>query len=98
MTMPAYSGLDLVLLALAVLYGSHVITRLDGPFGLFARMRARWPHGPLHCRYCVGFWLAVGLFFSHLVLPGLTWVLAAVGLAMLLYSHTGMKFDGAERD
>jgi hypothetical protein len=90
--MPPYGVLDLILLALAVLYVGHVLVQTEGPLHLFRKLRD-WARRPLRglfdCIWCVVFWAALALFFLHQFAPGITWVLAMAGAAMALRSYTG---------
>lgn len=90
--MPEYTALDLLLLALAALYTTHVITQTEGPFYVFRRLRdktRRYTAGLLGCPWCTVVWVALILFFLHQFAPGVTWILATAGAAMALRSYTG---------
>lgn len=90
--MPPYGVLDLILLALAVLYIGHVVTQTDGPAHIFHNLRDKTRRrlgGMLDCPWCVTFWAALVLFFLHQFAPGITWVFAIAGAAMALRSYTG---------
>lgn len=92
MMMPDYTLVDLILLALAVLYISHVLTQTDGPFQVFRQLREKTRErlgGMMDCIWCVVFWVALVLFFLHQYVPGITWIFAIAGAAMALRSYTG---------
>jgi len=90
--MPPYTLIDLVLIALAVLYIGHVITQTEGPAHSFRALRDKTRRrlgGMFDCPWCVSFWAALTLFFLHQVAPGVTWIFAIAGAAMALRSYTG---------
>lgn len=78
------SALNFVVAILAVYRLSFLIAREDGPFDLFARLRARvgqgtWVGRGLHCVLCVSFWLALA---------------AALALRLATYTETLLAWQG----
>lgn len=91
--MPDYTLIDLLLLAAATLWVSHVVTATTGPGRLFIRLRDATRQrlaGLFDCIWCVSVWVALVLFFSHQYVPGITWILAIAGAALMLRSYTGV--------
>lgn len=81
---------DLLILALATWYIAHVITRTDGPYAVFRKLRQAMPMGGLlTCINCAAIWIAVGLWvvwqtpIAALVLP---FAVAGAGLMIGAYS------------
>lgn len=93
LTMPSYSVLDWALIAFAALYITHVLTATEGPFHSFQWLREnsrRALGGVLDCAWCTVFWVALGLFIGHQIAPGVTWVFAVAGAAMVIRSYSGV--------
>jgi hypothetical protein len=94
---------DLIILALATWRISRIVTREDGPFGVFSKWRAYAKarqdmgkaltlYGLLSCIYCLSVWVALGLLALHLfVTPYVSYVFAVSGLALMLRSYTGVQ-------
>jgi hypothetical protein len=72
--------LDLLIIGALATYGmSYAITSLEGPFGVFARIRGatdqqrNWIERGLHCVICVSFWIGLPV---ALIINGFTaWAL-----------------------
>lgn len=69
---------------------SSLLTREEGPFGLFSRLRGagagRGPRRPLHCFYCASMWVAIpitGFVAPWSVASVVIWI-ALSGAACLL--------------
>lgn len=91
--MPAYTPFDLLLLAVATLWVAHVITATQGPGRLFLRLRDATRQrlaGLFDCIWCTSVWVALLMFFLHQFVPGLTWIFAIAGAALMLRSYTGV--------
>lgn len=85
------SAFDYLILALAVWRVSHLISREDGPFYIFKRLRNRLPLGGLTaCIYCLSVWIAAALYllwftaFQPVIL-----IFALSAGALMLGSYTG---------
>jgi hypothetical protein len=51
---------DILVLAVATWYIAHVITRTDGPYGVFRKLRKEMPMGGLlTCITCASIWVAL---------------------------------------
>lgn len=86
------SWLDGIVLVAAVLYVSLALTSQDGPWGLFRRLRAAWPGGPLRCIVCTAPYVA-GALLALYPWPPTRWVIWALGLAgaaLMLRTYTGV--------
>jgi hypothetical protein len=84
---------DLLILALATWYLSHVITTpsISGPYKSLALLRERVSLGGLtHCKVCFAPWAAALLFvLGHTPLQPIVVVLALAGAALMLGSFSG---------
>lgn len=83
--------LDLIAVALAAFYLALTVTSTPGPFGVFERLRARFPGSHLvTCLPCASLWTAA-LFYGLLLTPlaALTWIAAAAGASVFAWRHTG---------
>ena len=83
--------LDLLILCLFTWYVSYVLVKTDGPFDVFAKLRARVTFGGLLlCQYCLAPWIAA-LGYVTLLSPYAFIVVigAASGGAMILHRYTG---------
>jgi hypothetical protein len=70
--------LDILILALATWYVAHVLTRTDGPYGVFRNLRKAMPMGGmLTCMTCAAIWIAVAW-----------WVIWQTPIAALAYPFT----------
>ena len=80
--------LNLLILALATWRLAYMVAKEDGPFNVFAVMRARFTW--LACIYCVSVYAALLVYavLMSTLLP-LAYILAGSGGAMLLYRYTG---------
>lgn len=86
--------LDLVLIALAVLYCAEVISSKSGPLGVFTNLRARVPLGGLtSCPWCLWPWLATVFIGLHYLWAPAVWPFALAGGAAALRSYTGVAHD-----
>lgn len=83
--------LDLLILSLFTWYVSYILVKTDGPFQVFAKLRARVTFGGLLlCLYCTVFWVALTgyvLFQSPYVI--IVYAGAMSGGAMILHRYTG---------
>jgi hypothetical protein len=83
--------LDLLIMILAVWRISHMISREDGPFCVFKRLREKLPLGGLTaCIYCLSVWIAAALYLLWFtafqpVIP----IFALSAGALMLGSYTG---------
>lgn len=86
------SSEHLVIGALFVWYVVYTVTRTDGPWQVFLRMRERYPLGGLTtCPKCLAFWLA--LIFLVLVYFDVAWLaypFALAGGAIALGAFIGL--------
>lgn len=89
---------DLLLIALATLYVSHVLTHTEGPFFAFRWLRDRtrrpfnlFPFALLDCIWCTVVWVAGVMLFIYFVYPLIVWLFAIAGAAMMIWTYTGMK-------
>jgi hypothetical protein len=90
---------ELLILACATWYISFVLTRLPGPFGVFARMRERPQFGIMKCIYCLSFWIAIALYvLMYNDFEELVWILGICGGAHMLASFTGVNYYGNADD
>lgn len=76
--------MDFLVLALATYYLVIALTRTDGPWGAFYKLR-RYQWLPLHCTTCTAFWMAIAtclLSFAgeHFLLT----ILAVAGIVTLI--------------
>lgn len=82
--------LDFALIALATLYLSEIITGKDGPFGIFAKLRALPSMGLLRCIWCTAPYVALLMLGVYWFAPPVVYVFAVAGLALALRSYTGV--------
>lgn len=82
---------DLLILAAATWYIAHIITRSDGPYGVFRKFRQAMPLGGLTtCIHCAAIWVAVALWIlwqtpiAAVVLP-----FAIAGAGLMIGSYSG---------
>lgn len=72
--------MEAVALAAATYYLTYVLTRSNGPLGVFYRLR-RYKWLPLHCTPCTAFWAAIAVFaLWNLKLEPAIYVLALAGV------------------
>jgi len=87
------SAIDLIMLICATWYISFIVTKLRGPFGLFADLRKRPILKVLKCIYCLSFWVGLGLYaLLYYEIPEPVYVLGIVGASHLLSSWTGVNY------
>ena len=75
----------LIITTLATYGFSSLITTYDGLWGVFAKLRQKYPHSAFTCTVCLSLWVAVP--FIALAWLGFSWVLlpfAIVSIVMLL--------------
>ena len=81
--------LDFIIAAIATWRLSYMVTKENGPFGVFLFARTKMG-GALDCIYCLSVWVAtvctVLLYFN---LALILYPFAISGLAMMLRSYTG---------
>ena len=84
-------GLDLLILALFAWYVSYVLVKTDGPFKLFARLRAVTTFGGLlECQYCLILWIALlGYVLISSPFVPIVSIGAGAGAGMLAHRYTG---------
>lgn len=82
---------DILILAAATWYIAHIVTRSDGPYGVFRWLRKEFPLGGLTtCIHCAAIWVAVGLWvlwqtpIAALVLP-----FSIAGAGLMIGSYSG---------
>jgi len=88
------NALDLLILAAATAYVAFVVTSKDGPFRVFARLRAALPLGGLMaCVWCLAVWVAAALYLAWIsvVLQPVVIILAIAGIALMLASYSGVQ-------
>ena len=81
--------LDLIIMAIATWRLSHMLTKEEGPYGVFLIARKKLG-GALNCIYCLSVWVGMfctALWYFNLML--IIYPLAISGLAMMLRSYTG---------
>lgn len=82
-----------IVIALATWYVSYVVTKSDGAFGMFKRLRSSFPLGGLTtCIVCLSLWAAMALIVvwnGGEVLRFFVYALALAGLSVMLGSYSG---------
>jgi len=93
------SPFDFIVISLATWRMSHLLSREDGPFDIFDKIRLRFgavwtenagwvsddPLGKLIiCPLCISFWFAIILFFLYFLISPLIFIIALSGVASLL--------------
>lgn len=81
-----------VLISLATWAIAFMVSNTSGPFHAFEWVRNHLPLGGLtSCIICLSPWIAVALW----LLPDgiVIWALAAAGLALMLHSYVGWRFN-----
>lgn len=83
--------LDLLILALFTWRLAYMLVKEDGPFQVFARLRARTTiGGVLTCIYCMSVWTALlGYVLISTPLVPIVYVGAVSGGAMMMWRYTG---------
>lgn len=89
--------LDLAVLSVASWRLAYMLVREDGPWGVFARLRAATTFGGLlDCVYCASVWTAAGMLLLWTI-GGLAqtfvYVLALSALGLMAASWTGAGFE-----
>ncbi len=51
--------MSFIITALAVYGLAALVSSYDGLYGVFARLRNKYPNSPLHCTVCLSCWLVV---------------------------------------
>lgn len=76
--------LIIVLYAFAIWYATFALTELDGPGGVFRKLRTRFDsdYSPLSCFYCTAFWVSVILCWVYGL--GFFYIFALAGIASLI--------------
>lgn len=82
--------LDFTLIALATLYLSEIITSKEGPFGVFAKLRALPSMGLFRCVWCTAPYVALLMLGTYQLFSPIVWIFAIAGLALALRSYTGV--------
>jgi len=84
---PPLNPLDLLVLSLATWRLTSLVVQDNGPWRIFARLRARTTlGGVLECVWCCSVWVAAGLLALHLFFWPLTWLLA-ISAGAILYDR-----------
>lgn len=80
---------ELLILALATYGISMLLTSSDGLYGVFLRLRNKYPNSALQCLKCTSVYVALGLFIVFL-LGWAFWLIpfAIVGAVILLEEAT----------
>ena len=87
------TAIDLIMLVCGTWYISFIATKLRGPFGIFANLRARPIFKILKCIYCLSFWVGLGLYaLMYYEYPEPVYVFGIVGASHLLASWTGANY------
>lgn len=91
------NSLDLAVLSVASWRLAYMLAREDGPWGVFARLRAATTFGGLlDCVYCASVWTAAGMLLLWTI-GGLAqtfvYVLALSALGLMAASWTGAGFE-----
>jgi len=77
---------DLIVYILAVYGTSSLLTSYDGLYGIFLRLRNKYPNSALECLVCTSVYVSVILFIP--IILGIGYVvltpLAAIGAVMLI--------------
>lgn len=76
--------LDLLTLAFATFYVAEVVTRQDGPFRIFDRVRQRFTSSLFSCAVCFSVWAAIGVWAMYQVRPEPVVMLAMAGAAVFV--------------
>lgn len=87
---------DLLLIGLASLYITHVMTTNTGPFRVFVWLRDRMRTllgGLFDCFFCLIVWVALVMLAIYQTYPPMVWVLAIAGAAILAWTYSGLS-DG----
>ncbi len=82
---------EFVVIALAALYLSHMLTSKAGPFNVFATIRRVFPLGGLTtCLYCSLFWIGITFYLLWKTpLQPIVECFGVAGGAMFVYRYTG---------
>ncbi len=84
------SGLDAIVLMLAVWRVSYLIVHEDAPFKIMARIRAITTLGGLlSCIYCTSIWVALFALILWGYAPVVIYVFALSGGALMMHRYTG---------
>jgi len=77
--------MNFLITALAVYGISALITQYDGPWGLFARLRAKLPNSAFWCAVCLSVWVVIPMIllatYTGIFIPS---VFAIIGVVILL--------------
>jgi hypothetical protein len=93
------TGLQLLVLALAVYRASYMVAVEEGPFSLFSWLRSKfdqsgkqetWYARGIYCPICISFWTGIIASIGFLLAPGATLVIA-LPLALSAFTLIAMK-------
>lgn len=89
------TSFELILLALFAWRVAYMLVKEEGPFQVFARLRALTTLGGLlTCIYCTSVWSALlGYLLISTPLAPVVYVLAVSGLALMAHRYTGGDFN-----
>jgi hypothetical protein len=76
--------IDALIMAFATFYTAEVVTRQDGPFRVFARLRERFTTSLFSCAVCFAVWAAGGVWVVYQMRPELVVILAVAGAAVFV--------------
>jgi len=89
--------IDIIMLICGTWYLSFIVTRLRGPFGVFANMRARPIFKVMKCAYCLSFWVGLALYaLMHYGYQEPVYVFGIAGASHLLASWTGVNYGTSD--
>lgn len=82
---------DILVLAVATWYIAHLITRSDGPYAVFRKLREAMPMGGLlTCSVCASIWIATGCYILWMSpLQHLVYLPAIAGASLMAGVYSG---------